>query len=159
MHGAPASSQQLYTAVNSCYSANSLQLERTPTVSSPSAADGSDTATASAVIVHARSHASAGLPGKRWKAATISVCTKTAVDCLNNVVRLVQAIAQEAQVLDEAALEGHGKEPGSADAASSTGRGVRLFDIPVLLVCCASAAAATCEALYLDALLLALWAE
>ena len=48
-------------------------------------------------------------------------------------------------MLDEAALEGRGKEPGSADAASSTGIGARLFAwVKVFLLCCAFAAAGTC---------------
>lgn len=46
-------------------------------------------------------------------------------------------------MLGEAALEGRGKELGSADAASSTGRGVKLFDILVFLVCSEVAAAGT----------------
>ena len=61
-------------------------------------------------------------------------------------------------MLDEAALEGRGKGPGSADAASSTGRGARLFDSLSFLLCCAFPAAGR-WAIYLDALLLALCTE
>ena len=70
----------------------------------------------------------------------ISVHSVAALDCLEQCGAPVQAIAQEAQVLDEAALEGRGKGPGSADAASSTGRGARLINILNFPLCCAFAA-------------------
>ena len=74
----------------------------------------------------------------------LSVCPIASIDCPEQCDAPVQAIAQEAQVLDEAALEGRGKEPGFAGAASSTGRGARRFDIVVFLPCCASSAAGMC---------------